>query len=175
MSVNNVLRLEEYRDRRDQRLRLQASLCQSDRGRAALLAHLVDVTRITGADRGAIVWVDEYGPGMVHPHVVLDLASDRPRRNFALEPLRRAWDTGVPGVYCHGEPSSLHLDRIPWTMAVSLGSDGSRAWFMIADALAPRAGLANEVRGRIMFLAGECSAVVLHRDLEAEVEEVSKD
>jgi len=175
MSVNNVLRLEEYRDRRAQRLRLQASLCQADLGRAALLTHLVDITRITGADRGAIVWVDEYGPGLVHPHVVLDLASDRPRRSFALEPLRRAWDTGVPGVYCHGETSPLQLDRIPWTMAVSLGSDGSRAWFMVADSLAPRADLGEELRGRIMFLAGECSAVVLHRDLGAEVEEASED
>ena len=127
MSTNNVLRLEEYRDRRSQRIRLQASLCRADSGKKALLAHLVDVSRITGADRAAIVWVDEYGPGMVHPHVVLDLVSDRPRRSFALEPLRRAWDTGVPGVFCQADDGTATLDRIPWTMAVALGSDGSRA------------------------------------------------
>jgi len=174
MPANNVLRLEEYRDRRTQRLRLQASLCQADKGRAALLEHLVDVTRITGADRAAVVWVDEYGPGLVHPHVVLDLASDRPRRSFALEPLRRAWDTGVPGVFCQGE-AGISLDRTPWTLAVALGSDGSRAWFLVVDALVPRASLRKELRGRIMFLAGECSAVVLHRDLEAQEQEVSED
>ncbi len=175
MPVNNVLRLEEYRDRRTQRLRLQASLCQADTGRAALLEHLVDVTRITGADRAAVVWVDEYGPGLVHPHVVLDLASDRPRRFFALEPLQRAWDTGVPGVFCHDEGTTSLHGRIPWTLAVALGSDGSRAWFLVVDALVPRASLPQKLRGRIMFLAGECSAVVLHRDLDARVEEADPD
>ncbi len=139
------------------------------------MEHLVDVTRITGADRAAVVWVDEYGPGLVHPHVVLDLASDRPRRFFAIEPLQRAWDTGVPGVYCHDENTTSLHGRIPWTYAVALGSDGSRAWFLVVDALVPRASLADPLRGRIMFLAGECSAVVLHRDIEARAEEASQD
>jgi tetratricopeptide (TPR) repeat protein len=174
MSANNVLRLGEYRDRRAQRLRLQASLCQTDKGRAALLEHLADLARVTGADRSAVVWVDEYGPGLVHPHVVLDLASDRPRRSFAMEPLRRAWDTGVPGVFCQAEASAPGPGRLPWTMAVALGSDGSRAWFLVADALAPRGRLSGGLRERIMFLAGECSALVLHRDLDLPAEEPSE-
>jgi tetratricopeptide (TPR) repeat protein len=50
---------------------------------------------------------------------------------------------------------------------VALGSDGSRSWFLVADAVSPWGGLGGEVRDRLMFLAGECSAVVLHRDLDA--------
>jgi hypothetical protein len=123
---------------------------------------VADAAAITGADRAAVVWVDEYNPGLVHPHIILDLRSDRPRRSFAPEPLRQAWELGVPGA--SDEPGSSTSQS---SLAVALGSDGTRAWFLVADSAASRAVLDEEVRERIMFLAGECSAVVMHRDLDA--------
>ena len=161
MSTSNVLRFEEYRDRRAQRLRIAESLYGASESRLALLTHVAESAAITGADRAAIVWVDEYGPGLVHPHVVLDLRSDQPRRSFAAEPLRRAWELGVPGAL--DEPGTYTMHS---SLAVALGSDGTRAWFLVAESAASRATLDTEARERIMFLAGECSAVVLHRDLD---------
>jgi hypothetical protein len=164
MSTSNVLRLNDYRDRRSQRLRLAESLHRASPQRLALLGHVAEVCTITGADRAAVVWVDEYGPGIVHAHVVLDQLADRPRRVFPPEPLKRAWELGVPGAL--DEPGSTGTTNQS-TLAVALGSDGTRAWFMISESVGPRAPLDSEARDRIMFLCGECSAVVLHRELDA--------
>lgn len=162
----DILRLDDYRERRQQRLRLAASLYGADRSRSELLQHLVKVAGILGADRAATVWIDEFGPGLVHPHVVLDLLSDRPRRAFLAEPLRRAWEGGVPGLF-ETSTAAQRGEGPCWTVAVALGSDGTRSWFLVADAVSPSRGVGGEVRERLMFLAGECSAVVLHRDLDA--------
>lgn len=167
MAISNVLRLDEYRDRRDQRLKLAAALHFADRGRYAISEHLAELATLLSAGRAATVWVDEYGPGLVHPHVVLDLASDRPRRSFAIEPLRRAWESGVPGVYHSDEGRGKGLGvEAGGTIAVALGSDGTRAWFLVADSVTAHLPLTEELQGRVMFLAGECSGVVLHRDLD---------
>ncbi len=166
MPEPDILRLDAYRERREQRLRLAASLYGADRGRSELLQHLVRIAALLGADRAATVWIDEFGPGLVHPHVVLDLLSDRPRRAFAAEPLRRAWEGGVPGVFETQAPA-LRGEAPAWTVAVALGSDGTRSWFVVADAVSPWGGMGGDIRDRLMFLAGECSAVVLHRDLDA--------
>ncbi|MCG6989362.1 MAG: hypothetical protein LJF06_14450 [Gemmatimonadetes bacterium] len=174
MPTSNILRLDDYRDKRDHRVRLAASMHGADIGRAALLRHLAGLASLVGADRAAAVWVDEYGPGLVHPHVLLDLLSDRPRRAFHVEPLRRAWETGVPGVVeSSGGGGVRSLDGVQWTLAVSLGSDGYRGWFLVADSVTPRPVLQPDVRDRVMFISGECSAILLHRDLDSPDESVS--
>jgi len=178
MAEPHILRLDAYRERRDQRLRLATSLYRADPARSELLQHLARVAVLVGADRAATVWVDEYGPGIVHPHVVLDLLSDRPRRAFAADPLRKAWEGGVPGLF-EGQGAGVGRGDGPnWTVAVALGSDGTRSWFLVADAVTPGRGMPEALRDRVMFLAGECSAVVLHRDLDAmaqaEAEEARK-
>lgn len=166
MSEPQVLRLEAYRERRDLRLRLGASLYRADPARAHVYQHLTRVTALLATDRAAIVWVDEYGPGMAHPFVVVDLLSDRPRRVFGLEMFRRAWEDGVPGVHvAHGAPS-LRGEGPAWSVAVALGSDGTRSWFLVSDAVSGVPPVTGPVRERLLFLAGECSAVVLHRDLD---------
>lgn len=173
MTTSNVLRLDDYRARRDHRLRLARSLYRIDAGRSELLDHLARLAAIVGADRVATVWIDEYGPGMVHPHVILDLLCDRPRRAFGAEPLRSAWDHGVPGV--QETTCSAGDATAPWTLAVALGSDGTRSWFLVADSVAPRPNVTEEQRDQVMFFAGECSAVVLHRDLDALVHPQGED
>jgi len=169
MSQTHVLRLDDYRDRREQRIRLAASLYRADPARAKVLRHLQQVLYVVGADRAATVWVDEYGPGVVHPHAVLDVLSDRPRRAFSREDLRQAWDHGVPGLHDSAGSGATSTDSLfpgAGGLAVALGSDGARAWFLVADSVAPRPPLSAEQRAHLMFLAGECSAIVLHADMD---------
>ena len=128
-SPSNVLPLDAYRDRRDQRFKLARSLHRADPVRSELLAHLGRIATEVGADRVATVWVDEYGPGLVHPHLVLDLLSDRPRRSFSPESLHMAWEKGVPGVI-ELTPGSWGTPGAPWSLAIALGSDGTRSWFL---------------------------------------------
>ena len=165
MSAGKVLRLDDYRERGRHRLTLAGALYGVDRSRRKIFSHLAEVAELSGADRVAAVWVDEYGSGLIHPYVVLDLLSDRPRRSFQIEPLRQAWEIGVPGAHDDGlEAGSAG----PSTFAIALGSDGTRAWFLIAESISRRPSLDQETRDRLMFLAGECSAVALHRDLDVE-------
>jgi tetratricopeptide (TPR) repeat protein len=123
-----------------------------------------------GGDRAAALWLDEYGPGLVHVHSLIDLASDRPRRSFSTEPLKAAWEGGIPGfldwpdLERSGGPILLEAPRS--TAAVALGSDGARAWFLLVDSMTPRPPLGEEAAGELMFHAGECAAILLHRDLD---------
>ncbi|MBW3535195.1 MAG: hypothetical protein KY453_08280 [Gemmatimonadetes bacterium] len=73
MSTSSVLRLDEYRGRRDQRLRLARALHGAHDGRRRLLGLLETAVGVLDADRAAVLWVDEYGAGLVHVHLVLDL------------------------------------------------------------------------------------------------------
>jgi tetratricopeptide (TPR) repeat protein len=136
-----------------------------------VVEHLAAVARLLGSDRAAAVWIDEYGPGLVHAHAVVDLLSDTPRRRFAAEPLRMAWNDGVPGKLDvpdvdRSGPIPIH-DAGRSLCAVALGSDGTKAWFLVADGLNTRLPLDRETSGQLMFIAGECAGVLLHRDLPA--------
>lgn len=169
MSMSNVVSLDDRRGHRETRLRLTLALYGVEERRGLLASRLGQVLELTGADRGALVWIDEYGPGLVHPHCVLDLISDRPRRSFAMEPLRRAWERGIPGFL--DEPdlaSSSHriLTESPRSLAaVALGSDGLRAWFLVLDSKTPRTRFEGGTADSLMFLAGECASIVIHDDL----------
>jgi tetratricopeptide (TPR) repeat protein len=166
MPVADVLRLQEYRDRRSSRLRLANALQRRDSRKLEVFEHLVEIADVAGADRAAAVWVDEHGSRLIHPYVVVDQLSGRPRRAFAYGPLAEAWQLGIPGARDRpAEPAA----SIPATFAVALGSDGTRAWFVVADSLMPRPSVPGEARDRLMFLAGECASILLHRDLDAAV------
>ena len=90
MPASTVVRLDELRVRREQRLQRCFALHRTDGERFRVVHHLAEAARLLAAERVAAVWIDEYGPGVVHPHTVLDLLSDIPRRRFAAEPLRLA-------------------------------------------------------------------------------------
>jgi len=163
MPLGNVLRLQDYKDRRSTRLRLGLALYRADPRRLAVFEHLVEVSELTGGDRAAAVWVDEHGSGLVHPYAIVDHLSPRPRRAFATQPLRDAWHLGVPSAL---DAPAVPATSTPATFAVALGSDGTRAWFIVSDSIAPRSPVSRDCRDRLMFLAGECAAIVLHRDLD---------
>ena len=167
MTVANVLRLDEFRDRRFIRQARARAFVARDRTRARLFEHLVEIAEVSGSDRAAVVWIDEYGPGLVHPHLIVDTIADTPRRTFSPEVLQRAWERGVPGAFDHGSEDASGAA----TFAVALGSDGARGWFVVADSVGRRRRLDDWTRHRLMFLTGEASALVLHRDLDQRVPE----
>ena len=170
MSTSPVLRLDAYRGRREHRLRLARALHASHGERKRLLGLLEASVGLLDADRAAVLWVDEYGPGLVHVHALLDLLSDRPRRSFPLEPLRLAWQEGVPGILDAPDMERTEIpilhESVRSACAVALGSDGARAWFLVADGSAPRRPLVPDAAQTLMFVAGEVAAIVLHRDME---------
>ena len=179
MPTSNVLRLDEQRVRRAQRLDRALALHRTDSERLRVVEHLSAVTSLLRCDRAAIVWLDEYGAGLVHVHSILDLISDVPRRSFSQEALRLAWNDGVPGkldLFDLGQAEAIPLHDAPGSLcAVALGSDGARAWFLVTDGMRARLPLDVETSGRLMFLAGECAGVLLSRDLPGGSRDLSGD
>ena len=170
MSTSSVVRLDDYRGKRQKRLRQTLALYRPDAERSKLIEQLDNAVALVGADRAAVLWIDEYGPSLVHAHCALDLICDAPRTTFASAPLRAAWEAGIPGLVDYpdlGQGSASVPDGPRSMVAVALGSDGARAWFLAVDAIAARRMLSEEARGELMFLAGECAAIVLHRDTES--------
>ncbi len=159
--------LDEYRVRREQRLRRSLALYGADPERSRVASRLAEALAVVEGDRASAVWVDEYGPGLVHVHCLIDAGADEPRGDFPIEPLRDAWDRGVPGLLDRpgSELSGGTQGGARSLRAVALGSDGSRAWFVIVDSAGRRIPLDAIRRTRLMFVAGECAGVLLHQDV----------
>lgn len=167
MELSSIVHLDSYRSRKDTRLRHAMALHGHDADKSRILQQLRRALILAEADRSAIVWLDEYGPGAAHAHVVLDLATDRPRRDFAATALAGAWDVGVPGLLDLPELRARPGDDGPGIRslcAVALGSDGLRSWFLCVDSLTPRPSLPAEVTEDLMFVAGKCASILLHRE-----------
>ena len=161
--------MESYRDRKDSRLRRTLALYAHDAEKHRILDQIWRALTLVQGDRGAVVWLDDYGPGLPHAYALLDLASDRPRRLFSPAPFAGAWDVGVPGLLDIPDAwEKLGKDGagIRSVCTVALGSDGPRSWFLCLDSLTPRTSLSTSVAGDLMFIAGECASLLLHRDLE---------
>ena len=170
MPISNVARLADFSERRVKKLEYARVLLRGDPGRSRLLDHLATAIERTDADRAAVLWLDEYDSGPVHVHCLLDLVSVVPRREFPVQACYSAWHRGVPSFI--DVPQLAHSSAAPVpgaaksTCWVSMGSDGTKAWFLTVDSVTPRAKLPTEVGEELMFLAGEAAAVVLHRDLD---------
>ena len=166
MSQVEIVHLDSYRKRRDARYGCAVALYAHETERIQLLEELRKALGLVGGDRAGVVWVDEYGPGLAHPYLVLDLGADQPRRSFSPVPLRTAWDTRVPGLLdipqTEGQWEQFG-DGVASACVVAMGSDGPRSWFLVIDSLTPRQALSDPIAGDLMFLAGEIGSVVLHR------------
>lgn len=169
MNGSEIIDLADYRRERERRRRETFALYGADGERSRLVLQLWRAVSAVDGDRAATVWVDEYGSGLAHAYCVLDLAADPPRREFTPEPLKRAWECGVPGLL--DVPDVARADDLPVpeeirsVAAVSLGSDGVKAWFLVTDSRTPRAMLGDAARSELMFSAGEAAGLLLHRDL----------
>lgn len=158
--------LGDYRAARQRRLSVTRALYGGDRARALLLPALVDLLALARADRAGVVWVDEHADEpRVHTYAVLDLGNDRPDLSFPWEPLAHAIELGVPGLVDGGGQGPATRRSRP-LVAVALGSDWVRAWFLVADGGTPRPWLSATERERVQHIAGLVCAIVLHRDME---------
>lgn len=169
MARTDVIHIDDYRVRREQRRRDVFALYGADYERSRLVLQLWRAVSLLGADRAAAVWVDEYGPGLAHVYCLLDLAADPPRRSFSLDLLRAAWAQGVPGMWDVPDVDRSYSVALPDGVrsgcAIALGSDGARAWFLVVDSHTARQLVSASVCAELMFSAGECAGLVLHRDL----------
>lgn len=168
MSTSHVVRLDDYRSRRNDRLQCALALSgwrRADRSKTALLARALEVA---GADRAVSFWVDEYQSGAIHIDRVVDLASNPPRRGVSGDLLERAYDHGFPGLIDAPEPNragALLFPEVPSSsLLLSVGSDGAHSWFVLVDGLTPRSRLDARQREELMFLAGELSTLVLQEE-----------
>ncbi len=173
MVISHVSRLADFGERRAKRLAHARALAKADPGRSTLLEYLATAIERTEADRAAVLWLDEYDPRLVHVHCLLDLVRDVPRRGFSVPP----WYSGghddltsfidTPRVSSGNEALVAGVPKS--TCHVSIGCDGTRAWFLAVDSVTPRTELPGDSVEELMFLAGEAAAVVLHRDLDPNV------
>jgi tetratricopeptide (TPR) repeat protein len=163
MSSSKVHALEEHRLRRTQRLDRAFALNRGSAVRSALAEHVAQLLRVTRGERAAAVWVDEYEGTRAHPFLMLDLTADRPRKDLPVDLFLRCWEAGVPAIHSSSGTDASESDTGGW--AVSLGSDGVKLWFLYVDS-ARVTSLPMASRERVMFLAGECAALLLHRDLD---------
>ena len=166
MSSTPVLPLEVYRGRRRQRLERSLALLRPDPVRGALAVHLGDLLEVLGADRAAVCWTEDYGAFQPRAHLVLDVQAERPRMAIDARLLREAWEQGIPGAV---DIASLRRAAIPdhprSAACVALGSDGERAWFVVVDTVRPRPPLTGDAWERLLYLSGECAAILLNRGL----------
>lgn len=110
--------------------------------------------------------MDLYGYGeQVHPYAVLDLGNDRPDRSFPWEPLVDAIDLGVPGLVDVGGHRPVSRRSRP-LVAVALGNDFVRSWFVVADGGTPRPWLSASERESVVHIAGRISGTVLDWQME---------
>jgi hypothetical protein len=154
MKSVRVHRIEKQRDRRGQRLEVARAMWAADPERAQLLDHLAEVIEVVGGSRAAIIRFDVIVGGF-HPHLVLDLAADLPRRRFSCDPCLEAEERiGY---------SDWRKHRTTWVL---LEADLLNVWYLVADGLAFGVNLPVEQAASLAFLAGRCSAVLLHSDLK---------
>ncbi len=168
MSSSEIVRLDQYRTRRAERLRTAVALAGWRPDRRIRVENMAKALDISGADRAMTVSVDEQGPGLVRVDHVLDLGSSPPRRSVSGDVLQLAARYGVPGLGDlpdRQRTGVLVFPDAPCSAAVvSLGSDGSRSWYLLIDSITPRGRLTLRQRESLMFIGGELACLVLDRD-----------
>ncbi|NNF26204.1 MAG: hypothetical protein HKN73_03135, partial [Gemmatimonadetes bacterium] len=164
MTSDDVAALDAYRSRRMQRLHQGLALYAADPQRSEVSRCLAEVAAATGADRVAVGSVDELDGAVFKAECMLDLLRSVPRREFPALP-REAGMSSVPAFWEMG--GSREQGGRGTGLGVSLGGDGARTWFLLADSLIARPPLAPSVVEEVLFLAGRCAGVLLHKDLGA--------
>lgn len=116
---------------------------------------------LAGGTRAALAW-EPAGetPASLTPFVVLDLAEDPARTRIpgrAAEPLRSS----------HAPPVMAVCDS--GLVSIYLGEREGRRWYLVvSDPPEPvaEAGPGRDARDDLHFLAGECAALLFHRELD---------
>jgi hypothetical protein len=159
----HIIDMEGFRKRRPMERGTTFSVWGGDGERSRFALPIWRAIYLIGGERGGIVWLPE-DPEISSkptPFFVLDLAA---------EPARTDFDATLMARLVQGEPPAVE-DEHPTGVAIYLGADGSRRWFLVVSG---GEGQAREVVGKsredLLFLAGECSGLLFHRDLGAETD-----
>jgi len=130
------------------------SLFGADGERARFALPLWRVVYLAAGQRGGIVGSRPDAP--LETLVALDLGVDPARTDFGAVRLPEVPD---------GERVAIRDDGRSG-LAVFLGEAGGKQWFMVVDDVQGRdAPLGAKVHEDILFLAGECAALLIFRDL----------
>ncbi len=158
---SDIIDLEAYRRRRPESRRTAFAVWGGEGERSRLALPLWRAIYLVGGERGGLVWLEEGADPSdgLNPFFVLDLAEEEPRTAFPpsiLGDVRNAV-TGAP----------ILSDAIPGGVAVFLGLDRGRRWFLVVDdGGLPREALDPTSRNDLLFIAGECSGLIIHRRLD---------
>jgi hypothetical protein len=151
---DGIIDLGEYLRRRDgpEEPASTFALFGADGERSRFALPLWRAIYLASGERGGVLWQEIEG-GPLQPFVVLDLAKDPPRKDFH-------W----PEDPDHGERAPDLLETPNGGLAVFLGLERDRRWYLLvqgSDAIAAPRGRDRE---DIMFLAGECAGLLFLRD-----------
>lgn len=157
----DIIDLDAYRRRRPESRRTAFAVWGGEGERSRLALPVWRAIYLVGGERGALVWVDEGQDPQrgLNPFFVLDLAEEEPRTSFSPDLLGevRGATSGAP----------ILSETFPGGVAVFLGVDRGRRWFLVVDdGGMPREAMESASRNDLLFIAGECSGLILHRRLD---------
>jgi hypothetical protein len=159
MMSDGIIDLGEYLRRRDGPSEPASTfaLYGADGERSRFALPLWRAIYLAAGDRGGVLW-QHIGGGALQPFVVLDLAKDPPRTDFA-------W----PAALDPGEHAPDLIESPEGGVAIYLGVERDRRWYLVVQntqgAVPPPGGRDRE---DIMFLAGECAGLLFLRDFAGE-------
>jgi hypothetical protein len=166
--VDDIIDLGEYLRRRDageKAPRTAFAVWGGEGERARFALPLWRVVYLAGGSRGALVWVPsgDDRPARLRPLVVLDVAEDPARIRFAASLVHGMKDAAAPTL----------REKAGEGLAVHLGEQEGRRWFLVVDELGERPPEVESSEGRvrddILFLAGECAGLLFFRGFAHEV------
>ena len=124
----DIVELTEYREGRERRL--EAGLLLYEPTDRAITQHLSRLIALFGATSAGIAWTYRASPGHVYTRVVLDVAEEPPRRDFATE-------VGAGHALLAGE-GNLSAG----CLTVFMGSDVTRRFYLVLGGVARQTKIA---------------------------------
>jgi hypothetical protein len=157
---SDIIDLGAYRRRRPEARRSAFAVWGGEGERSRFALPVWRAVYLVGGERGGLVWVEDDDTGKtLNPFFVLDLASETPRTTFATELLGDLRGSEVAG--------PILSESFPGGAAVFLGVGENRRWFLVVhDGGLPRQPMDASSRNDLLFLAGECAGLLLHRRLD---------
>lgn len=153
----HIIDLDDFRKRRPQELGSTFAVWGGEGERSRFALPIWRAIYLVGGERGGVVWMPEGGdPARApHPYFVLDLAA---------EPARTDFDATLLSNLAQGEAPAVEAEH-PSGVAVLLGEDCGRRWYLVvAGGRDPAKQLVGKPREDLLFIAGECSGLLFHRD-----------
>lgn len=165
--MDDIIDLGEYMRRREEAEkapRTAFAVWGGDGERARFALPLWRVVYLVGGGRGGLVWVrvGDERPSRLFPFVVLDLAEEPARTRFPPTLIYGLEGTAAPTLRDRGDEG----------MAIHLGEQDGRRWFLVVDQTGkPESTTDGRVRDDVLFLAGECAGLLFFRGFAAEAGE----